>query len=370
MAWNLPVPPKTTCSRAAASQQLLGVDAVREFNVLRDSYGAEYGKRPGGQVSIVTQSGTNQLHGRRLRVPPQQRSRRAEFLRPGIGAAISSATSSAPRSAARSEPTKPSFRQLRRIPPASAPDLGGLCSRCRLARRRRPQRAALCSICGRTPPQALRISAESRKSSAARCKQFAKISELFGLTTIFVTGFSLRRLHHRRWQRFHRDRLGPLQLRHPHPARTGLQPRRNSSFSRPPLNIARVGYSRAGYFFTGEPTPGTPAASVPGFSSGHPGRRRRRRWQRRIKSASGDRPRRQQQRKQSQRSPAICSPFEDRVALTHGRHQLTFGAWFQPFQSNETIALSQYGQLTFSSLANFLNRARRPVFCGTHRRPR
>jgi len=29
------------------SQQLLGVDAVREFNVLRDSYGAEYGKRPG-----------------------------------------------------------------------------------------------------------------------------------------------------------------------------------------------------------------------------------------------------------------------------------------------------------------------------------
>jgi len=45
------------------SQQLLGVDAVREFNVLRDSYGAEYGKRPGAQVSIVTQSGANQFHG-------------------------------------------------------------------------------------------------------------------------------------------------------------------------------------------------------------------------------------------------------------------------------------------------------------------
>jgi len=42
---------------------LLGVDAVREFNVLRDSYGAEFGKRPGGQVVIVTQSGTNQWHG-------------------------------------------------------------------------------------------------------------------------------------------------------------------------------------------------------------------------------------------------------------------------------------------------------------------
>ncbi len=45
------------------SQNLLGVEAVREFNVLRDSYGAEYGKRPGAQVTIVTQSGTNQLHG-------------------------------------------------------------------------------------------------------------------------------------------------------------------------------------------------------------------------------------------------------------------------------------------------------------------
>src|SRR5215813_8775288 len=45
------------------SGQLLGVDAVREFNVLRDSYGPEYGKHPGGQVNIVTQSGTNDLHG-------------------------------------------------------------------------------------------------------------------------------------------------------------------------------------------------------------------------------------------------------------------------------------------------------------------
>src|SRR5215467_5071536 len=45
------------------SGELVGVDAVREFNVLRDSYGAEYGKHPGGQVTIVTQTGTNELHG-------------------------------------------------------------------------------------------------------------------------------------------------------------------------------------------------------------------------------------------------------------------------------------------------------------------
>jgi hypothetical protein len=45
------------------SGYLLGIDAVREFNVLTDTYSAEYGKRAGAQVSVVTQSGTNALHG-------------------------------------------------------------------------------------------------------------------------------------------------------------------------------------------------------------------------------------------------------------------------------------------------------------------
>jgi len=41
-------------------------------------------------------------------------------------------------------------------------------------------------------------------------------------------------------------------------------------FSSTLLNTARLGFSRAGYFFTGEPTPGTPAASVSGFLAGPP----------------------------------------------------------------------------------------------------
>ena len=45
------------------SGYLLGIDAVREFNVQTDTYGAEYGKRSGAQVTVVTQSGTNMLHG-------------------------------------------------------------------------------------------------------------------------------------------------------------------------------------------------------------------------------------------------------------------------------------------------------------------
>jgi hypothetical protein len=45
------------------SGELLGIDAIREFNVLTDTYPAEYGKRSGAQVMVVTQSGTNVLHG-------------------------------------------------------------------------------------------------------------------------------------------------------------------------------------------------------------------------------------------------------------------------------------------------------------------
>jgi hypothetical protein len=45
------------------SGQLLGVEAVREFNVITDTYSAAYGKRQGAQVSIVTASGTNAFHG-------------------------------------------------------------------------------------------------------------------------------------------------------------------------------------------------------------------------------------------------------------------------------------------------------------------
>jgi hypothetical protein len=47
----------------SVSGYMLGIDAIREFNLLTDTYGAEYGKRAGGQVAVVTQSGSNMLHG-------------------------------------------------------------------------------------------------------------------------------------------------------------------------------------------------------------------------------------------------------------------------------------------------------------------
>lgn len=45
------------------TQSLASVDALQEFKIQTSTYSAEYGRQPGGQVSIVTRSGTNQFHG-------------------------------------------------------------------------------------------------------------------------------------------------------------------------------------------------------------------------------------------------------------------------------------------------------------------
>ncbi len=42
---------------------LVSVDALQEFRIQTSTYAPEFGRTPGGQVSIVTRSGTNQVHG-------------------------------------------------------------------------------------------------------------------------------------------------------------------------------------------------------------------------------------------------------------------------------------------------------------------
>jgi len=42
---------------------ILGVETVREFQVLTNSFGAQYGRTMGGVINAVSKSGTNQFHG-------------------------------------------------------------------------------------------------------------------------------------------------------------------------------------------------------------------------------------------------------------------------------------------------------------------
>src|SRR3984957_948394 len=45
------------------TNSLVSVDALQEFRVQASSFAPEFGRTPGGQISIVTRSGTNRFHG-------------------------------------------------------------------------------------------------------------------------------------------------------------------------------------------------------------------------------------------------------------------------------------------------------------------
>jgi hypothetical protein len=336
-----------------ASGMLLGVDAVREFNVQRDSYSAEYGKRPGGQVVIVTNSGSNQWHGTAFEflrnndldspnffdqgsAPPFQRNqfgasgsgplrRDKTFLfanYEGFRQHLHQTSAAFVPDAASRAAAVPSVQPLLNLwpaAPAGTPDFNGI--------------AEVFS----SPLQTIREDFGTLRVDHV----FSEKDSLSGIYTVDdggdvtatpVNPYSADILNLR-------EQVVSLEETH--------------VFSPEFLNTARLGYSRAGYFFSGEPTPGTPAASVPGFLSGRPvgavvvGGSAASNPQASIGLAGSN-------NGSNLHIARNLYTYEDRVTFTHGRHQLSFGAWFQQFQSNEIIALSQYGQATFASLTQFL----------------
>jgi Carboxypeptidase regulatory-like domain len=336
-----------------ASQELLGVDAVREFNILRDSYSAEYGKHPGGQVIIVTQSGTNQLHGNVFEflrnnaldapnyfdqgsAPPFQRNQFGGSLGgpirkgktflfgnyEGLGQHLHQTSAAFVPDAASRVAAVPSVQPLLNlwpIAPAGAPDFNGI--------------AQVFS----SPLQTIR-----EDFGTARVDHiFSDHDSLSGVYTIDDGNDLTATVLDPYSSDILTLREQVLSVDHTH------------SFSSGMINVARAGYSRAGYFFTGEPTPGTPAASVAGFLVG------RQVGAVVVGGSAASNPQAQiglagSNNGSNLRIARNLYTFEDHLTLIHGRHQFTVGAWFQPFQSNETIALSQYGQATFASLQTFL----------------
>ncbi|MGH9741778.1 MAG: carboxypeptidase regulatory-like domain-containing protein, partial [Candidatus Acidiferrum sp.] len=335
------------------SGMLLGVDAVREFNVERDTYSAELGKHPGGQVIIVTQSGSNQWHGSAYEflrnnaldapnyfdqgsAPPFQRNQFGVSMGGPVQADKTFVfanyegfrqnlhqTSAAfvPDAASRADAVASvqPLLNLWPVAPAGAPDFNGI--------------AEVFS----SPLQTIR-----EDFGTARLDHiFSQKDTLFGVYTI--------------------DDGRDVTATPANPYSTDIVTLREQVlsldethvFSPTLLNTARFGYTRAGYFFTGEPTLGTPAATVPGFLIGLPVGAVV------VGGSAASNPQAQLGLAGSNNGSNLLVhrnlyTIEDRVTLTRGKHQLSFGVWLQPFQSNETLALSQFGQATFASLTTFL----------------
>jgi hypothetical protein len=354
------------------SQQLLGIDGVREFNVLTDSYSAEYGKRPGAQVLILTQSGTNQLHGSVFEFLRNNALDAPNYFDPGSAPGFQrnqfGGSLGGPIQKNKTflfgnfEDFQQHLHQtgVDLVPDANARN-GYL--PCKLVSPApNPCPGSGLAFVGVSPL----INAWPAPSPTA--PDFGGISEAFNnpLQTI-------------------RDSFGTLRLDHIFSAKGALSAvytiddsvdftptstnanmtdaeslreqvgsiEETHTFSPTLVNTARIGYSRAGYFFTGEPTPGTPAASLPGFLAGDPVGAIV------VGGSAASNPTAQVGLAGSNNGSNLhvarnLFTYEDRVSIVKGRHQFNFGAWFQRLRSNENLALSQYGQATFTSLDTFL----------------
>ena len=53
----------TNSPASSAAGTALGMETIREFRLASNSYSAEYGRAAGGQINVITKSGTNQLAG-------------------------------------------------------------------------------------------------------------------------------------------------------------------------------------------------------------------------------------------------------------------------------------------------------------------
>src|SRR6202790_3732284 len=336
------------------SGMLLGVEAVREFNVQRDSYSAEFGKRPGGQVVIVTQSGGNRWHGSLYEFLRNNALDSANFFDQGSAPPFqrnqfgASAGGAIQKNKTFVFGNYEGFRQnLHQTSVAFVPDAA---SRATAA----PSVQPLLNLW----PQ----------SSTEACTPACGIAEYFSspLQTIREDYGTVRVDHVFSGKDslagiYTVDDGGDVTATPANPYSSDtlnlreqvLSLEETHIFSPSLLNTARFGFSRAGYFFTGEPTPGTPAASVPGFLAGLQvgavvvGGSAASNPQASIGLAGSN-------NGSNLHIARNLFTYEDHVTMTKGRHQLSFGAWFQRFQSNEIIALSQYGQATFSSLTTFL----------------
>ena len=336
------------------SGQLLGVDAVREFNVVTDTYGAEYGKRPGGQVSIVTASGTNALHGSvyeflrnsaldarnffdQGNIPQFERNsfggtlggpvkRNKLFLfgnyegfRQHLGV---SAVTLVPDNAARTGligttnvGVAPAVQPLLSLwPVQNGPELGG-----GIAEAFSHPLQTIREDFGTTRLDYNLSQKDTLFAVYTIDDSFANTPSANPLSSV-VEGL--------------REQVASVQEQH--------------VFSPSVLNTARVGFSRASYFFTGQ----TPV-DLPGWVSGAPigavviGGGTALNAQSSITAAGTN-------AGSNLRAVRNLFTYDDHVGIFRGIHQIEAGIWVQRVQANDLLAQDQYGQASFGSLTSFL----------------
>jgi hypothetical protein len=346
------------------SQQLLGVDAVREFNLLSDTYGAEYGKRPGGQVTIITQSGSNDWHGTAFEFLRNSDLDARNFFDHAIPHFARNQFGGSLGGPIQKDKTflfgnYEGFQQhlgltdVTLVPDNNArqgllPGPNGATVNVGVA----PGVAPLLSLWPVQSPGAPDFGGIAESFS----NPLQTIREDFGTTRldrIFSTKGYLSAVYTVDDSADNSPTINPYS--------TDLESLREQVFSLQEthvfsptlLNTARFGYSRAGYFYTGEPTPNTPAASVPTFFVGRPVGAVV------IGGSAASNPAAQLSLAGSNNGSNLdiarnLFTYEDRVTLTKGRHRISAGVWLQRLDSNENLALSQFGQATFTSLTTFL----------------
>jgi hypothetical protein len=357
------------------SGQMLGVDAVREFNLLSDTYGAEYGKHPGGQVTIITQSGTNQWHGSVYEYLRNNALDAPNFFDPGsappfrrnqFGGSMGGPIQKDKTFVfANYEGFRQSLHQtsVAFVPDASARSgaivpLGSACP----AAKQAACAAEVTSLLNLWPvadgPDVLNANSTPSGIAENFANPLQTIREDFGTARVdhifsdkdsFGVVYTVDDSADQTATAINPFMSDATSLRE-----QVVSIEETHVFSPTLLNTARVGFSRANYFFTGEPTPGTPAATISPFLTGLPfvGAVV-------VGGSAASNPAAQIALAGSNNGSNLnlhrnLFTYEDQGAWTKGRHQFKFGAWFQRFQSNENIALSQYGQATFQSVATFL----------------
>jgi hypothetical protein len=341
------------------SGELLGVDAIREFNVLTDTYGAEYGKRPGAQVLLVTQSGTNQLHGDAYEflrnsgldsrnffdhgsIPP--------FERNQFGAALGGPIQ---HNKTFFFTNYEGFRQrlglsdVTLVPDDNArlgllPGPGGALLNVGVA----PEVAPLLSLwpvqngpeLGSGIAEAFSHPNQSIREDFGTTRLDHSFSQNDSLSGVYVIDDSADTT----------PTADPISVDLESLREQVLSLEETHILSPDFLNTARFGFSRASYFYTGGTT-----VNVPGFITGDPvgavsigG------------SATPNSPSQITLAGSNVGSHLFATrnlfTYEDTIAAVHGIQQLSAGVWFQRIQANDTLALGQYGQAVFSSLPNFL----------------